>query len=163
MPLPAALLDAFFPLYLLQWGIVLFDMLLRMIVASRWSWAALHRALAQQRIPPSPYWVLLGCTLLATFVVGLILWALNAPAAAYVYFTLGQMLVLSVAPLWWFHGLLRYYACAQGLGLTIGVCVWPALVSRPYRLWFMLGSFLCYTLLFVVTAQWRQCSARPGS
>jgi hypothetical protein len=155
----AALVEVFMPLFGLQMGIVVVDLFLRALVAAPKSWAELRRALNSLRISPV-YGLLLGGILLLQLVVPLIFVLLDIPTAVLqtfvVYFYLGLMLLLIVTPLVGLYGLLRYYACAQGLGMLVGVCMWPALATHPYRLWFGLGSLLCYTLLFVVTAQWRR-------
>lgn len=158
MRLPSALVDAYFPLLLLQTLIVAVDGILRAIVAAPRSWTELQRAFTSTRVSPV-YGLLLGGIGILPFVVALVFAFFDVPTAILqtflAYCALGLMLLSTVAPWWGLHGLLRYYACAQGLGMTVGVCVWPILATQPYRLRFVLGSFLCYTLLFAVTAPWR--------
>lgn len=158
MQLPSALVDAYFPLLVLQALIVGFDGLLRALATAPKSWTELRRAWDHQKMSPV-YGLLLGSIGILSLVGPLPLVLLDVPPPVLqtllVYFAFGLMLLMTVAPWWALHGLLRYYACAQGLGMTVGVCVWPALATQPYRLRFALGSFLCYTLLFAVTALWR--------
>jgi hypothetical protein len=147
------------PLLGLQTGIVAFDFFLRVLVAVPKSWPELQCVSNRSRISPI-YGLLLGSILLLQLVVPLPFVLFDIPAtvlqAFVVYFYFGLILLLIVAPLLGLHGLLRYYACAHGVSMIVGACLWPALVTQPYRLWFGLGSLLGYALLFVVTAQWRR-------
>jgi hypothetical protein len=97
--------------------------------------------------------------LLLPLLGGLLLWSIGVPytvmETGFGFFYLGLMLLLTAAPVWGLRGLLRYYSCAQGLVVTVGVCLWPEMVAIPYRLWFSLMFLSGYGLLFAVTALWR--------
>ena len=162
MPWPVVPWKAFYLLFLLQWGILLLDRALHLLVASRGSWVALWHALGQ-RMQPSPYEYLLSGAVLVYLLLpllgGLLLWSLGVPytvmETGFGFFYLGLMLLLTVAPVWGLRGLPRYYSCVQGLVVTVGVCLWPETVVMPYSLWFSLMFLSGYGLLFAVTALWR--------
>ena len=151
MWLPQVPSKALWFLCYLQGSIVLLEMLLRKSVMSLAPSVGQGREMAQNTRPPR-YWYLVGSVFLVFEVCSVV------PIADIVLraVALGLMALLTLAPLWGLRGLWRYFTCVQGLVMTLGVCVWPDIVSRPYRGWLWLTSVVCYTLLFVGLALWRR-------
>ena len=87
-------------------------------------------------------------------VLGVVLGALGIAVSVLKGLFLGFMLLLTIAPWWGLRGLTRYFAFAQGLSVTLGASVWPALVSWPHRRWLFIASGVGYVTLFVVIALW---------
>jgi hypothetical protein len=125
-------LEALWVLCLLLMGLCVFDELLRVLAASRGSVAAFPCILSQgARL--APYWYLVGCIWVLHIVLGVVLGALDIAVSVLQGLFLGLMLLLTIAPWWGLSGLTRYFAFAQGLSVTLGASVWPALASWPHR------------------------------
>jgi hypothetical protein len=147
-PVPA---KALWFLCYLQGSIVLLEILLHRSALYLATSARQEREVAQNARPPL-YWYLVGGVFLIFEVCSV------APVTDTVLqaVALGLMALLTLAPLWGLRELSRSFTFVQGLVVTLGVCVWPDIVSRPYRGWLWLTSVICYTLLFVGLALWRR-------
>ena len=153
MPVSLPPLEALWVLCLLLMGLCVFDGLLRALTTSRESVAAFPCILSQgARL--SPYWYLVGGIWVLHIVLGVVLGALGVAVSVLQGLFLGFMLLLTIAPWWGLRGLTRYFAFAQGLSVTLGASVWPALVSWPHRRWLFIASGVGYVTLFVVIALW---------
>jgi hypothetical protein len=151
MWLPRVPSKALWVLCYLQGSIVLLEMLLRRSALSLATSSGQGREVAQNTRPPL-YWYLVGGVFLVFEVCSI------APVTDTLLqaVALGLMTLLTLAPLWGIRGLSRYFTFVQGLVVMLGVCVWPDIISRPYRGWLWLTSVVCYTLLFVGLAVWRR-------
>ncbi len=149
-PLPVQSLDM---LCALQLSMVLFDGLLEHLATSRGSWARWRCMLKQSELTPRYLWLLGGVWAL-WYVIIVIFGVIFKSFLILRVILFGLLLLLTISPWWGLRGLSRYYACAQGVAVTLWVCLWPARTCKQDFLWVWLVSIVSYTILFVVTTLW---------